>query len=215
MLNILLLEDDILFAQTLKEFLEEEGFNVVLAHRADDAEDLAYEKNFDCFILDINLPDSSGFDVAKNISTQNPVIFLTSRNDKESLIRSYKLGADEFITKPVDFDELLLRLNAVLKRSGNFGRFELDNGFSFDQNTKVLYKNDLVVDLGAMSCVLLGLLIANIGKVVTKEMIEANLYKDKPYSDGSVRVYINNINNCLGKKYIKNVRSMGYVFEKK
>ncbi|MCV6606728.1 MAG: response regulator transcription factor [Campylobacterales bacterium] len=217
MLKILVLEDDELFAGTLKDFLEEEEFNVTVVHTGEDAEDKAYEENFDLFILDINLPGISGFDVTKTIrenKKEKPILFLTSARDKETLLKSFEIGGDEFLTKPVDFDELLVRIHALLRRSKKSGKLKLFDGFTFDMTQSTLYKDEKIVEIGNKSATLLRLFLENSDKVVTKNMIEEELYSGQEYSEGSVRVYVTGINNAFGKKVITNVRGVGYKFEK-
>lgn len=215
--KILILEDDILFGETLVDFLEGYGFFVSWHKMGQDALNEAYEKDFDLFILDLNLPDMSGFDVLRDLRAfkSKPAMFLTSRSDKESLLLSFKLGGDEFLSKPVDFDELLARVYSLLKRSGQMGLVELFDGFSFDLSTKTLYENKKVIELGHLSASLLGLFVANINKVVTKEMIEQELYMGFEYKDSSVRVFIHSLNTALKKRAIFSVRGIGYRFEKK
>lgn len=218
MSKILLLEDDKLFAGTVKDLLEEEGFEVKMFHNGVDAENCSYEENFDLFILDINLPDISGFDVIKTIrenGNEKPILFLTSTRDKETLLKSYKLGGDEYLTKPVDFDELIVRIDALLKRSGGVGKIELANNFLFDLSKKALYKDEKLVEMGSKTASLLALFIANQEKAVTKDMIDAELYSNQSYSEGSVRVYVNQLNTIFGEKVISNIRGIGYKFEQK
>ncbi|MGP1561529.1 MAG: response regulator transcription factor [Helicobacteraceae bacterium] len=216
MYKVLILEDDALFGETLKEFLEDENFQATLATNAFDAKVRAYEENFDLFLFDVNLPGESGLSALKDIrgaKNNSPALFLTSRRDKQSLLRSFEIGGDDFLSKPVDFDELLARINAVLKRAGKSFCVDLGGGFTFDQAQRSLYKDGTFVDLGAMPSALLALLSANIGKLVTKEAIEDELYKSKPASCGAVRVYVNLLNNILGAKRVVNIRSVGYKLE--
>ncbi len=216
MQKVLLLEDDDLFAQTVREFLEEEGFVVVCCNTGAKAEEIAYEEHFDLFLFDINLPDMSGFDVTQTIrgnKISKPILFLTSSREKSSLLKSFELGGDEYLTKPVDFDELLVRIHALLKRSGGAGEVKLFDGFSFDFTKKSLYKEHRLVELGNKAAHLLSLFVENREKPVTKEMIDIALYSNQSYSEGSVRVYVNQLNSVFGKKVIKNIRGVGYIFE--
>ncbi len=213
----MVLEDDELFAGTIKDLLEEENFSVKAVTTGEEAEEEAYDNYYDLFILDINLPGISGFDVAKSIrgnKTDKPILFLTSDRDKDTLLRSFQLGGDEFLTKPVDFDELLVRIDALLRRSGKSGRTELFDGFAFDLSQNSLYKDNKLVEISSKNAALLRLFIENSERIVTKEMIDDELYQGQNYSEGAVRVYVNNLNNTFGKKVIINIRGVGYKFER-
>jgi len=107
--RILLLEDDKLFNETLQDFLEEEEYELEYALDPYTALDLAYEQNFDLYLFDVNLPYESGFDLLKKLresGDSTPTIFITSRDDKESLREGFMVGADDYIKKPIDLDEL-------------------------------------------------------------------------------------------------------------
>ena len=120
MFNILVLEDDELFASTLEDFLSEEGFAVDLAFNGEQCLDLNYEKKYDLYIFDINVPKINGLDLLKqlrNAGDLTPSIFLTSYKDKDTLHQGFLNGCDDYLKKPVDLDELILRIKALLKRN--------------------------------------------------------------------------------------------------
>jgi len=117
--KVLLLEDDLLFGETLVDLLEENNFEVTHVPNGQSAIDATYEQNFHIYILDINVPLIDGVTVLKELRDANdstPSIFLTSHKDKDMLTRGFMSGADDYITKPFDSDELILRLNALLRR---------------------------------------------------------------------------------------------------
>ncbi len=120
MIKILLLEDDELFSSSLIDYLEEfEGYIVTHAKNSNELLSLTYENRYDLYILDINLPDINGLDLLGELRTANdntPAIFLTSYKDKETLKNGFLKGADDFMTKPCDMDELILRINSLMKR---------------------------------------------------------------------------------------------------
>ncbi|MDQ1268578.1 MAG: two-component system, OmpR family, response regulator, partial [Campylobacterota bacterium] len=119
MSRVLLLEDDPLFADTLVDLLEESGFEVELAPNGQSALDKTFTQKFDLYLLDINVPLIDGTTLLKELRDSNdntPAIFLTSHKDKEMLKKSFGSGGDDFLTKPFDSDELLLRMSALLKR---------------------------------------------------------------------------------------------------
>lgn len=218
MFKILVLEDDKLFASTLEDFLNEEGFAVDLAFNGEQCLDLNYENKYDLYIFDINVPKISGLELLKqlkNAGDETPAIFLTSYKDKDTLQQAFLNGCDDYLKKPVDLDELILRIKALLKR--NKKQFEIVNinsTLSFNPETKRVYENGIDLNLSTKVSELLELFIENRGLIVTKEMIISKLWSvDEDYSEGSIRVYINHIKKILGKESILNIKGIGYKIE--
>lgn len=211
-MKILLLEDDKLFNETLQDFLEVEGFKVDCVLDPYSALDLTYENNYDLYLFDVNLPYESGFDLLKKLRASGddtPTIFITSRDDKASLKEGFIQGGDDYITKPIDVDELLLRVNAVLRRQVRKEVVQIGR-YSFDILTKVLYKDDEKVELSVKGSELLFVLLEGQGEVVPLEQIKSHLWSvSEEASDGALRVYITQL-----KKYfptqIENIRGVGY-----
>jgi len=218
MFNILVLEDDELFSSTLEDFLSEEGFYVDLAYDGEQCLDLNYEKKYDLYIFDINVPKINGLDLLKQLrgaGDSTPSIFLTSYKDKDTLQQGFLNGCDDYLRKPVDLDELLLRIKALLKR--NKKQFEvvvLNETLSFDPQSKRVLENGIDLNLSVKITDLLELFIENRGSIVTKDMIISKLWNiDEEYSEGSIRVYINHIKKLLGKDSIRNIKGIGYKVE--
>ncbi|KAB7887312.1 response regulator transcription factor [Poseidonibacter ostreae] len=218
MFNILVLEDDELFASTLEDFLSEEGFAVDLAFNGEECLDLNYEKKYDLYIFDINVPKINGLDLLKqlrNAGDETPSIFLTSYKDKDTLHEGFLNGCDDYLKKPVDLDELILRIKALLKRNKKqFEIVSLSPTLSFNPETKRVLEKGIDLNLSVKITDLLELFIENRGSIVTKEMIISKLWNmDEEYSEGSIRVYINHIKKLLGKESILNVKGIGYKVE--
>ncbi len=214
--KILLLEDDPLFAETIEDFLTEEEFSVSVVDDAKKALNRCYKGKYDLYIFDVKVPYMSGFDLLKelrNSGDDTPTIFITSLKEKENLSEGFRSGADDYLKKPVDLDELLYRIRAVLKRS--VGDEIVDFGeFRFDMKRKILSKQDREIELNPKEAELLALLLKFRGKTVTKEMIfEALWSADEITSEGALRVYINNLKKVVGKERISNIRGVGYRFE--
>ncbi len=211
MLKILLLEDDKLFNETIEDFLEEEGFEVLSVLDPYSAMDLTYKFKFELYLFDVNLPYESGFSLLKqlrNAGDKTPTIFLTSRNDKVSLTEGFDVGADDYMKKPIDLDELLLRIRALLRRQLRDDKIEIGE-YIVDTQAKELYHNGEVIKVGVKAFELLILLLKSKGEVVTIQSIEEELWSSsEEVSLGSVRVYITTL-----KKYfpnIENIRGVGY-----
>ena len=216
--KILLLEDDELFCETLEDFLEEEGFDVDLAHEGREALQKSYNNVYDLYLLDVKVPHINGFDFLKMLrdaGNDTPAIFITSLKEMQDLSKGFLVGADDYLKKPFELEELLLRINAVLRRKGIVDLFEIDSDFTLDIKRKRLYKNSKEIPLNLKDIQLLILLVQNRGKVVTKEMILDTLWSsEENASYGSIRVYINNLKKIFSKEKIVNIRGIGYKFEK-
>ena len=120
MYKILVLEDDELFASTLEDFLTDENLIVDIANDGEKCLALNYEKNYDLYIFDINVPKINGLELLEQLrksKDNTPTIFLTSYKDKDTLQDAFIKGCDDYLKKPVDLDELLLRIKALLKRN--------------------------------------------------------------------------------------------------
>ncbi|NQY21955.1 MAG: response regulator transcription factor [Campylobacteraceae bacterium] len=218
MFKILILEDDYLFAQSLEDVLEDEGFDISLAACAKEVLDLNYENNYDLYLLDINVPDMSGIELLKLLRTSNdntPTIFLTSYKDKNTLKECFISGADDFLQKPVDLDELILRIYSVLKRSGKqLQDIVLSNGLSFNVKNKRLSQDKKDLNLPIKVISLFELCLENRDSIITKEMIVNKLWVcSEEYSEGSIRVYINNLKKLLPENSITNIKAIGYRIE--
>ncbi|WP_309497847.1 response regulator transcription factor [Sulfurovum sp.] len=212
MARILIVEDDKLFNETLEDFLDEEGYDVQCVLDPYSALDLSYENLFDLYLFDVNLPYENGFELLQKLresGDDTPCIFITSREDKASLKEGFEKGGDDYIQKPVDLDELLLRVQAVLRRQIRKQIITIDR-YEFDILTKTLYEDDKVLDISSKGGELLLVLLEGKGNIVTSEQIKERLWSSsEEASDGALRVYITKL-----KKYfptqIHNVRGVGY-----
>ena len=215
--RILLLEDDELFCETLCDFLQEEDFFVKSVSNGQEALEEVYKNSFDLFLLDVKVPKINGFDFLKLLrdsGDETPAIFITSLTSIESLSKGFLVGGDDYLKKPFELEELLIRINALLKKRKKEELFKIDDTFTLDIKRKQLYKNGEVLDLHLKDIQLLTLLVQNRGKVVTKDMILQTLWPpgEEP-SFGAIRVYVNNLKKIFSKERIKNIRGIGYKFE--
>ncbi|MDF1880152.1 response regulator transcription factor [Sulfurimonas sp. MAG313] len=215
-IKILLLEDDLLFAQSLEDFLDEEGYEVKTVHNPNTALDLTYTQKFDLYLLDINLPIMNGIeflDALRQSGDLTPAIFLTSYQDKDVMKEGFLKGCDDYLKKPVDLEELHLRIGSVMKRYKG-ERKQCINDICIDIEQKRVYKNGRVLEVTLREFELISLLFRNKDKVVSKEMIMNTLWSnDEEGSDGAIRVYINRLKKVLEVEALKNVRGLGYIYE--
>lgn len=219
MYKILVLEDDLLFASTLEDFLGSEGFLVDIAKDGQECLDLNYENNYDLYIFDINVPKINGLELLKSLRENNdntPTIFLTSYKDKDTLKDAFLKGCDDYIKKPADLDELYLRIKALLKRNKKeFDLINLSPSIIFDPVKKRVYENEIDLNLPIKVLELIELFVENNGDIVTKDMIINRLWStSESYSDGSIRVYINHVKKLFeNKDSVVNIKGIGYKVE--
>jgi DNA-binding response OmpR family regulator len=210
--KILLLEDDKVLSETLIELLENEEFEIAHVEDGEMALDATFMQEFDLLLLDINVPFLNGFELLQSLrdsGNTTPAIFITVLSDVASLSRGFEVGADDYIKKPFDFDELLIRINALLRKSfkSYAQSIELDV-FSFNIEKDELYKDTKFVKLAPYELAITKLFFKNIDKTVQKELIFSELTQGKEMSEGSLRVHINKLRK-IGLP-IQTVKGIGY-----
>ena len=215
--KILLLEDDINLSETVKEYLEDEGYEVDVAYSADEAYEKIYEKSFDLLLLDVMVPGENGFEILKNIrkNSNTPAIFITSLNSVEDLEKGYNSGCDDYIRKPFVLKELKLRIETLLKREFDTksSQIKIDKEFSYDIEKDELLRNGNPISLNNKEKRLLKLFLKNKNQIISHEMIFENLWDyDETPSDSSLRTYIKNLRKILGKEKIVSIKKHGYKF---
>jgi len=207
--KILLLEDDEVLSQSLKFVLEDAGYFIDLVKNGEDALTKSYESQYDLYLLDVNVPFINGFDFLKSLrdsGDKTSAFFITALVDIESFSKGFEVGADDYIKKPFDVDELLIRINSLLKKKTSLLEYA---NINYDPSTSILRKNDKIIDLAYVENLVFELLIKNIGKVVTKEQFFDVM--EKP-TDAGLRVHINRLKKLL-ELNITNVRGVGYRLE--
>lgn len=220
MTKILLLEDDELFSSSLIDYLEEFGnYEITHVSRSNELLNLTYENRYDLYLLDINVPDINGLDLLGELRTSDdntPTIFLTSYKDKDTLKSGFLKGADDFMTKPFDMDELILRIESLMKRCLKQSIITIKN-IEFNLDNKSVKKDGLSVKFGLKTLELFELFYQNNNAVVSKEMIINRLWNpNEEYSEGSIRVYVNHIKKLFDDETvfkISNIKNVGYKIE--
>ncbi|GAB6045131.1 two-component system response regulator DccR [Caminibacter profundus] len=213
-MKVLLVEDDIDLNETIKEYLED-FFEVTSVFDGEEAIKEAYEKNYDVIIFDVKLPKVDGFSAVKEIRKfkNTPIIFLTSLDSEKDVEEGFLSGGDDYIKKPFSLKELKYRIDAIIKRVyGDKSVVKLKNGFEFDLNNLELKKDSELIHLKPKVAELLKFFIQNRGKVVSKEKIFEYLYELEEPNEMSLRTFINNLRNILGKESIETIKGIGYKF---
>ena len=219
MTQILLVEDDETLSELISEYLSEQGYDVTVCPDAKAALDTAYERNFDILILDVKLPKGDGFSLLRELrrlGDDTPAIFTTSLNALQDLEIGYKSGCDDYLKKPYELKELLLRIQILIKRKFshvNDEFIELNGGYKFYPSSKTLRQNGQIVNLSNKESELLALFLENKNALLSKETIFEKIwnYGEEP-SELSLRVYVKNLRRILGKDAIVNRRGDGYIY---
>ena len=224
-MDIFLLEDDEAIGIGLTYSLENEGYKVTLAKSVKETEKIIDEKEFSLYILDLTLPDGSGYDVCKRIKAKGdlPVIFLTAYDDEVNVTMGFELGADDYISKPFRVKELMLRIKSVMRRYSNEtsdGIIKINN-LKINTNEAKVYKNNDEIILTAMEYRLLLILLSNRGKVLSRTALLENIWDVAGdfVEDNTLTVYIKRLRDKIEEdpakpEFIKTVRGLGYVIEK-
>ncbi len=217
--KILLVEDNLLTAKGLAYSLEREGYVVEVAENATTAAASLAVTSFDLILLDINLPDGNGFNIARDITAKRlaiPIIFLTARDDETDVLYGLELGATDYIVKPFRTQELLLKIRNLLQLGHalatemTLGDLRVDT-----KNRRVSYRDHEII-LTALEYRLLLCLLENAGNIVTRERLADEIWQasGKVVNDNTISVYIKRlrqkINNAAKIQTIKNV---GYILK--
>lgn len=217
--KLLLLEDESALNETITEYLEEQGYDVVPVFDGEEAQDKIYETVFDLLLLDVNVPGVDGFTLlraARENGTQTPAIFLTSRSALEDVEDGFESGADDYLRKPFALKELLLRIENLLKRSfqhDNSNKVELGERIYYDTASLSLYKDEMRVALGDKENRLLKLFLERKGELIVHDVIKEHLWDfDEQPSDDALRTYIKHLRQILGKDSIVSHKRLGYQF---
>jgi DNA-binding response OmpR family regulator len=212
MARILLVEDDAILSETLLELLEDEGYDLTLAQTANEAVEATYSNEFELMLLDVNIPDQNGFELLQMLRSSGnttPSIFLTSLNDIASLSRGFEVGADDYIKKPFDFDELIIRIQALLRKSFNTTNNEVKyNSLVYKISTNELLDAGKLIALAPQEQKLLSLLFKRIDETITKQELLHELDSVNESSEGALRVYITKLRK-VGLE-IQTIKGTGY-----
>ncbi|MDH5465737.1 MAG: response regulator transcription factor [Thiovulaceae bacterium] len=210
-MKILLLEDDPILSQTMIDFLEDEGYSVDWVSDGEAALDASYEQRYDLYLFDVNVPLLNGFELLKALreaEDTTPTFFITALVDINSLGLGFEVGADDYIKKPFDPDELIIRIKAKMKPK--------DEGVKhgdvvYDPSSGVVRKAEKIIDLGQIQHEIFRLLITHQGQTVDKmHFLEV---MEQP-TESALRVHITKLKKLLDLD-ISNIRGIGYRLEKR
>jgi len=221
--RVLVVEDDKNLGKVLTDYLTSKNYLVQLAEDGEIGFDFFTNNDYDIIILDIMMPKKDGFSLAKDIRKMNkdiPIIFLTAKSHKENIIKAFNLGADDYLTKPFSIEELLLRMDAVLKRTVKIDKIELDDNFIIGSYTFHHNQNLLISSSGTNYKLttkendLLKLFCENINSKVDRSLALMKIWGDDSYYNArSMDVYIAKLRKYLreDKKIdLKTIHGFGF-----
>lgn len=223
-MKVLIVEDELSILKNVKEYLEKEDYICEEASNFDEGLSKINDYDYDCVLLDINLPGGSGLKLLEHLKELNKmdgVIIISAKDSIQDKVRSLELGADDYLTKPFHLSELNARIKSLYRRKAFDGsnRLKLDN-LTIDFAEKSLKVRDIPVKLTKTEFQLLQYLLANKNRVVPKESIAEHLYGDHIDQTDSYDFLYSHIKNLKkkildagSKDYIKSVYGLGYKFE--
>jgi DNA-binding response OmpR family regulator len=224
-LRILLVEDEVRIADTLRVGLEENGYEVEVAYDGQIGWRLFQSKKFNLLIVDINLPGITGYELTKMVRAQNadiPVIMLTALSSLDDKIEGYDAGADDYIIKPFEFKELLMKIRVLMRRTADLqapvGNILRADDLVMNLDTKEVKREDVSIHLTAKEFQLLEYLLRNKNRVVSRADIAVNVWDiDFDTNTNIIDVYINYVRNKIDKpfqkKLIQTQVGMGYILK--
>ncbi len=212
MAGLLLVEDDINLGETLVELLEMEGFDVHWVADGQQALDVTFMHSFDLLLLDVNVPFVDGFELLNGLresGDETPAIFITAMSDIASLSKGFEVGADDYIKKPFEFDELIVRIYSLIRKRLKIKENLIGiEDFVFHIDTNELYQDENFISLSPVELRLTTLLFKQLNTTITKENILMELSDGEEASEGALRVHINKL-----RKHglpIQTVKGIGY-----
>lgn len=223
-MKLFVLEDDAAIGMGLSYSLKNEGYDVTVAKNVKSAYEILNKETFSLYILDLTLPDGSGYDVCREIKKSGdfPVIFLTAYDDEVNVVMGLELGADDYISKPFRVKELLARIKSVLRRYSKDSPDGIVSVGSIKVNTNEakIYKNGAEIILTAMEYKLLLIFINNRGKVLSRQRLLEDIWDVAGdfVNDNTLTVYIKRLLDKIEEdpakpQIIKTVRGLGYIID--
>ena len=220
MIKILIIEDDFMIAESTQTLLKYQGFEVIWVNNGIDGLKKIQQEKVDAVLLDLGLPMMDGMQVLKQIRQSHPilpVLIISARDQLQQRVDGLNQGADDYLIKPYEFDELLARIYALLRRAGGQN--------SKLENTNIIKYGDLIldieqhlvkfkgeyIDLSNREWAILLPLVSHPNKIFSKSNLEDKLYDfDTEINSNTIEVYIHHLRNKLGKDFIRTIRGLGY-----
>lgn len=219
MTQLLLVEDDELLGNGITKVLSQRGERLNWVRTGQSALSVLQKDQYDLILLDLNLPDITGFDILETIRAEKndiPILVLTARGSIDDRVHALDSGADDYLTKPFDINELCARIRALRRRScPNSSDIIHYRNLVIDTRAKYLCVSGQPTELSAKEFSLLEILVAHMGRVMTRRDLETNLYGwDADVASNAIEVHIHNLRKKTSKDIIRTIRGVGYIVEK-
>ena len=214
-MRILLTEDNFIVGKSIKQILENKKYLVDWVQDGESCETALRTTKFDIIILDINLPDISGIEIIKKIRAKKnytPILVVSARNSTQNKIEGLDLGADDYLTKPFDYEELLARIKSLHRRNKGIAENILTfKNIELDVNQHVVKFQKKIVEVSPKEFAILKILLENIDRPVSKNQLEEAIYSwDNSVESNAIEVFIHNLRKKIPIELIKTVRGVGY-----
>ncbi len=221
MTKILMIEDDFMIAESSQTLLKYQGFDVEWVNNGLDGLKLLTEKQFDLVLLDLGLPMMDGMQVLKQIRQRSalPVLIISARDQLQNRVEGLNQGADDYLIKPYEFDELVARIHALLRRTGDVAKEALGQSSNLLKNGEIVLDVEQhiatlrgePIDLSNREWAILIPLMTHPNKIFSKSNLEDKLYAfDSEINSNTIEVYVHHIRSKLGKDIIRTIRGLGY-----
>jgi len=218
-MRILLVEDDALLGDGIQKSLNHLGFTVDWLQDGRQGENALTSEEYAAVILDIGLPQQDGLVLLKSVREKGlhtPILILSARDGKLDKLKGFNLGADDYVIKPVDMEELAARLRALIRRSSGRASPRIRIGkVEIDPETHQTWREENSVELSAKEFAVLELLVQNAGRVLTRAQLEQSLYGWGDSADSNtIEVFIHHLRKKLGSDFIQTLRGIGYTIRR-
>jgi two-component system, OmpR family, response regulator QseB len=218
-MRVLLVEDDAMIAQGLQTALRQGGFAVDWMRDGKSADNALQTSAFDVVLLDLGLPQRDGIQVLRELRKRGdltPVIIVTARDEIQNRVAGLDAGADDYIVKPFDLDEVMARMRSVLRRAAGRGDSSIQHGeLKLDPVSHTVERSGIAVNLSAHEFAVLEALLQRPGAVLSRQQLEDRLYGwDAEIGSNAIEVYIHGLRRKLGSEAIHTLRGVGYFIPK-
>ena len=214
-MKILLLEDDVILQDIIEEFLLETGYEVESFYDGEKALDAIGSNSYDMLLLDVNVPNIDGFEILsylRDIGNTTPAIYITSLAGMDDLKKGFDLGADDYLKKPFELEELNIRIQRTVKAHRLQEEIEFD-GIKFIPKAHQLVLTDRTIDMRQKEAQVLEYFVRNPGKIISCDEIIENVWDDESVpTHATIRTYIKNLRKMFEKEYFDNIKGEGYRF---
>ena len=213
-LKILIVEDEPKLASLLKDAVNSYCYSVTIATNGQEGIEKFLKVKPDIIITDIMMPILDGLDMTMQIKEYNndiPIIILSAFGDQEKLLKAIDVGINKYFIKPFDPDELIHHILKLASKMDNKKIIQLDDEYTYNNNTKNLYKNEKIVKLTKRDKLFLELLISSENRVLEFNKIKSNLWIGEDVSDERIRTFVRRFRTKCSKELIKNVSGQGYI----